>query len=195
MPACGRAEGRTPAPRQHPRGGRGEPPRRRRPFRVDLAGPREVGQHPLRPELSRRRTSGSTPARMARSSSSAAPTSRISSTRRPRPRSRSIDLTPAREFLEPDWGRRSLAGWAHHKFGLAIDPESWAGLDRAEIIRQLQAKAREHYALKESELPVRIALTRFLAERSPQHHLPPRYDREGLAAWAVGTVPHGHRRR
>ena len=28
-----------------------------------------------------------------------------------------IDLTPAREFLEPDWGRRSLAGWVHHKFG------------------------------------------------------------------------------
>ncbi len=76
-----------------------------------------------------------------------------------------IDLTPAREFLEPDWGRRSLAGWAHHKFGLAIDPESWTGLDRAEIVRQLQTKAREHYALKESELPVRIALTRFLAER------------------------------
>ena len=47
-----------------------------------------------------------------------------------------LDLNPAREFLEPDWGRRSLAGWAHHKFGFAIDPESWAGLDRAEIIRQ-----------------------------------------------------------
>ena len=30
---------------------------------------------------------------------------------------REVDLTPAREFLEPDWGRRSLAGWAHHKFG------------------------------------------------------------------------------
>ena len=95
-----------------------------------------------------------------------------------------FDLTPAKEFLEPDWGRRSLAGWAHHKFGLAIDPESWAGLDRPEVVRQLQAMARQHYALKEAELPVRIALTRFLAERSPQHHMPPRYDREGLAAWA-----------
>src|SRR4051794_13633957 len=48
-----------------------------------------------------------------------------------------FDLTPAKEFLESDWGRRSLAGWAHHKFGLAIDPQSWAGHDRAEIIRQL----------------------------------------------------------
>ena len=57
-----------------------------------------------------------------------------------------LDLAPAKEFLEPDWGRRSLAGWAHHKFALAIDPETWAGLDRAEIIRQLQAEARKHYA-------------------------------------------------
>src|SRR5208283_708057 len=88
-----------------------------------------------------------------------------------------------REFLESDWGRRSLAGWALHKFGVAIDPESWAGLDRAEIIRQLQEKARQHYALKEAELPVRIALTRFVADRS--QHMPPRYDREGLAAWAT----------
>jgi preprotein translocase subunit SecA len=96
-----------------------------------------------------------------------------------------FDLTPAREFLEPDWGRRSLAGWAHHKFGLAVDPESWAGLDRSEVISQLKSLARKHYALKEAELPVRIALTRFLADRfAQQQHLPPRYDREGLAAWA-----------
>src|SRR5262249_29845787 len=32
------------------------------------------------------------------------------------------------------------------------------------------------------ELPVRIAITRFLADRSAHHT--PRYDREGLAAWA-----------
>ncbi len=93
-----------------------------------------------------------------------------------------LDLAPAKEFLEPDWGRRSLAGWAHHKFALAIDPETWVGLDRAEIIRQLQTEARKHYAVKEAELPVRIAITRFLADRV--HNQTPRYDREGLAAWA-----------
>jgi preprotein translocase subunit SecA len=95
-----------------------------------------------------------------------------------------FDLTPAKEFLEPDWGRRSLAGWAHHKFGLVLAPEAWAGLDRAEMARKIQSEARKHYAQKEAELPVRIALTRFLAERSPQSHTAPRYDREGLAAWA-----------
>ncbi|MDR3621821.1 MAG: preprotein translocase subunit SecA [Paludisphaera borealis] len=93
-----------------------------------------------------------------------------------------LDLTPAKEFLESDWGRRSLAGWVHHKFGLAVDPETWQGLGRVEIVRQLRDKAREHYAVKESELPVRIAVTRFLGERSQSQT--PRYDREGLAAWA-----------
>ena len=92
-----------------------------------------------------------------------------------------IDLAPAREFLMPDWGRRSLSGWVHHKFALAIDPASWAGLDRAEIVRRVQGEARRLYALKESELPVRIALMRYLADRDqPQA---PRYDREGLAEW------------
>ncbi|WP_165227213.1 preprotein translocase subunit SecA [Aquisphaera insulae] len=99
-----------------------------------------------------------------------------------------FDLEPGREFLQPDWGRRSLAGWAHHKFGLVIDPADWAGKDKAEVTRQLQAQARTLYSRKEAELPVRIALTRFLGDRS-QHqgshqHVTPRLDREGLAAWA-----------
>ena len=37
-----------------------------------------------------------------------------------------IDLSPAKEFLQPEWGRRSLSGWVHHKFALAIDPPTWA---------------------------------------------------------------------
>ena len=30
-----------------------------------------------------------------------------------------IDLSQANEFLQPDWGKRTLAGWVHHKFTLA----------------------------------------------------------------------------
>jgi preprotein translocase subunit SecA len=92
-----------------------------------------------------------------------------------------IDLAPAREFLMPDWGRRSLSGWVHHKFALTIDPVSWAELDRAEMVRRIQGEARRLYALKESELPVRIALMRYLSDRD--HPQTPRYDREGLAGW------------
>jgi len=95
-----------------------------------------------------------------------------------------LDLEPAREFLQPDWGRRSLAGWAHHKFGIEVDPESWKGLDRAQVARRLKDQARELYVTKEAELPVRIAATRFLGDRSHGPNQAPRYDREGLAAWA-----------
>ena len=93
-----------------------------------------------------------------------------------------FDLSPAREFLEPDWGRRSLADWVHHKFAVAIDPTDWAELDRAEIVRRIKALSGELYALKEAELPVRIALIKYLGDRS--NHQNPRYDRAGLAAWA-----------
>lgn len=93
-----------------------------------------------------------------------------------------LDLSPAREFLQEDWGRRSLAGWLHHKFGLAIDPAEWAGLTKSKVVDQVVAKARELYGQKEGEFPVRVGLTRYLAERSQSQS--PRYDREGLAEWA-----------
>ncbi len=95
-----------------------------------------------------------------------------------------VDLSPAREFLTNDWGRRTVAGWAHHKFGVIADPAAWSGLGRADMVRQLQQQARELYDRKEAEFPVRVGLTRYLAERS-QGQQSPRYDRDGLAAWAT----------
>ncbi|MBX6312803.1 MAG: preprotein translocase subunit SecA [Isosphaeraceae bacterium] len=97
---------------------------------------------------------------------------------------RTVDLTPAREFLDPDFGRRSLAGWAHHKFGLTPDPAEWANLSQAEVAKRLQADARALYARKEAEFPVQVGLTRYLADRVQPGHTP-RYDRDGLAAWAT----------
>ncbi len=94
-----------------------------------------------------------------------------------------IDLSEAREFLLPDWGRRSLREWAQHKFGTAIDSASWADLDRAEIVRRIKEEARRIYANKEAELPARIALLRYMGDRS--QHQAPRYDRDGLAAWVM----------
>jgi preprotein translocase subunit SecA len=93
-----------------------------------------------------------------------------------------IDLAPAREFLLPDWGRRSLSGWVHHKFTIAIDPADWTGLDRGEIVRLIKAEARRLYTMKEAELPARIAMLRYLADHRDAGG-PPRLDREGLAAW------------
>ena len=93
-----------------------------------------------------------------------------------------VDLAPAREFLQPDWGRRSLAGWLHHKFGIAVDPADWAEMDKPGVVANIQALARKLYAQKEAEFPVRVGMTRFLHERTQTQ--PARYDREGLAAWA-----------
>jgi preprotein translocase subunit SecA len=97
---------------------------------------------------------------------------------------RAVELEPARELLVEDWGRRTLADWAYHKFGVALDPAGWTGLGKAAIVKRLQEQARELYDRKEAEFPVRVGLTKFLAERS-QGQSSPRYDRDGLAAWAT----------
>ena len=95
---------------------------------------------------------------------------------------RKVDLDQAGEFLREDWGRRSLAGWLHHKFGIAVDPAKWASLTKAEVGAESLALARKLYAQKEAEFPVRVGMTRYLHERTQTQ--PARYDRDGLAAWA-----------
>ena len=93
-----------------------------------------------------------------------------------------VDLQPAKEFLLEDWGRRSLAGWLHHKFGIAMDAAEWANLSKDEVTRRVLAQTRALYTVRESEFPVRVGTTRFLHERTAGSA--PRYDREGLAEWA-----------
>jgi preprotein translocase subunit SecA len=93
-----------------------------------------------------------------------------------------IDLEQAREFLLPDWGRRSLSDWIHHKFGVAFDSDLWADQDRAENVRRIQAEARRRYSEKEAEFPLRIATMRLLADHPGDGNVP-RPDCEGLAEW------------
>ena len=106
---------------------------------MDLAGAGELGQHAVRAEPQGKRPAENRRHRRRRASV------------RPR-RSRGI---PQREGRRVDPEDRPLArrassssptgddarsrGWVHHKFALAIDPASWAGLDRAEIVRRIQA--------------------------------------------------------
>ena len=93
-----------------------------------------------------------------------------------------VDLKPASEFLAEDWGVKSLAGWIHHKFSLALDYRPWVGKPKSQVIDLLRQEARALYGRKESEFPVRVAMTKFIADRTPGQ--PPRYDREGIAHWA-----------
>ena len=94
----------------------------------------------------------------------------------------SVDLDPASEFLAEDWGRRSLAGWLQHKFGIDADPAEWANLAKSEVVEQARRLASQVYSHKEAEFPVRVGMTRFLHERTQTQ--PARYDREGLANWS-----------
>ncbi len=95
---------------------------------------------------------------------------------------KAVELAPAKEFLDEDWGLFSLSGWVHHKFGLALDPANWRGLTSEEVAKKVVEEGKKHYVSKEAEFPVRVALSRFFRERDGGPG--PRYDREGLAAWA-----------
>ncbi len=95
---------------------------------------------------------------------------------------RAVDLSPAKDFLVEDWGKKSLAGWIHHKFGLALDPSGWDRLSKSDIAAKVREAARNHYERKESEFPVRVAFSRFIADRNASG--PSKIDRDGLAAWA-----------
>jgi preprotein translocase subunit SecA len=92
-----------------------------------------------------------------------------------------VSLEQGRLFLSPEWGIRSLCGWAHHKFGIALDPATLVDKSADELTKQLSEQARQIYAQKEIEFPVRVGLARFMAERAGGGQ---RYDREGLVQWA-----------
>ncbi len=100
-----------------------------------------------------------------------------------------VDLAPAAEFLHEDWGRRTLAGWVHHKFGLALDYAPWRGTSNGDVVRAIQHGARALYTRKEAEFPVRVALTRYISDKTPG--APIRIDREGLVTWAEQRL-HAH---
>ena len=187
-------QGRAPAPRDDPPGDGGKPARRRRSLGMDLAGPGELGQHPVRAQPQGKRPQEVSPSPTARNSSSGHDDLEEFLNEKAVESLQKIDLSPAREFLQPDWGRRSLSGWVHHKFALAIDPASWAELDRAEIVRRIQAQARELYT-PEGSRAAGADRPDAISWATARSHQTPRYDREGLAAWARARYQTPDRRR
>lgn len=102
----------------------------------------------------------------------------------------SVDLAGGKDFLEPDWGYRSVADWARLKFGLKIEAKQLADKDPAAIKEILHRQVMDLYRQKEIEFPVKVAMGRFMAEKNPQQ---PgggqRYDREGLFRWVSVRFP------
>src|SRR5262249_54528344 len=89
-----------------------------------------------------------------------------------------VKLGDGSVFLEEDWGRRSLCDWARAKFGLKVDPALLAGKSNADIAAYLDEQVLAMYRQKEIEFPVKVGMTRFMAEKSVGPHAGHRYDRE-----------------
>lgn len=97
---------------------------------------------------------------------------------------RAVDLSAGRDYLEPDWGRRSLCDWARLKFQLQVTPRSLVDKPSEDIKALLRDQVAEIYRQKEMELPVKVGLARFMPERQAQPGHSKTYDREGLFQWA-----------
>ena len=83
-----------------------------------------------------------------------------------------LDLAPAKDSSSPTGAAARWRAGPITSSALAIDPESWAGLDRAEIVRQLQAEARKLYA-RQGSRAARADRDHAVPGRSLAHTRPP----------------------
>ena len=99
-----------------------------------------------------------------------------------------IDLAAGRDFLQPDWGYRSISDWVRLKFQVQILPESLADKNAEAIKAALQDQVRQLYRMREIEFPVTVGMARFMSDRG---HVGggQRYDREGLYQWSKARFP------
>jgi preprotein translocase subunit SecA len=100
-----------------------------------------------------------------------------------------IDLTGGRDFLEPDWGVRSVCDWVRLKFQIKVEPPDLAGKEPEEVKKLVHDEVMKLYRQKQIEFPVRVGMTSYMSDR--QHAGPEgrRYDREGLFQWARKRFP------
>jgi len=93
-----------------------------------------------------------------------------------------VDLTKGAVYLEKDWGVRALVDWVDRKFSIKLDlsdmEEVKLEVARERIVKDVYRLYRE----KEIEYPVKVAMARFMSDRS-QGPMGQRYDREGLYGW------------
>ncbi len=95
------------------------------------------------------------------------------------------DLSRGQPYLQPDWGLRSLVDWFHLKFQIKLEPAQLQDQSQQQLADMLLEKVHDLYRQKEAEFPVRVAMARFMADRSQAGLAGQRYDREGLYCWAL----------
>jgi preprotein translocase subunit SecA len=99
-----------------------------------------------------------------------------------------VDLTKGREYLEPDWGVRSVCDWARLKFQFKLEPKDLADKEPEQVKLLLHEQVMQIYREKEIEFPVKVGMARFMADK-PQQLGGQRYNREGLYQWAKQRFP------
>jgi preprotein translocase subunit SecA len=95
-----------------------------------------------------------------------------------------VDLSTGKQYLEADWGLRSLCDWARLKFQISLSVGDLKDKSPEAIQEMLHGRVMDIYRQKEMELPVKAGMARFMAERPQQPGGGQRYDREGLYRWA-----------
>jgi preprotein translocase subunit SecA len=105
-----------------------------------------------------------------------------------------IDLGDGREFLEPNWGLRSLCDWARLKFQIKLTPEDLAGKDEDDVKKVLHDRVLDLYRQREIEFPVRAGMARFMSDQPGTAPGGQRYNREGLYYWAAMRFPQARER-
>lgn len=100
-----------------------------------------------------------------------------------------VDLSEGKHYLAPDWGARSISDWARLKYSVKIPAAEIQDKSNDEIKAILSKEILALYRQKEIEFPVKLAMTRFMAEHRPVAPGSQKYDREGLLTWTQMRFP------
>ena len=95
-----------------------------------------------------------------------------------------VDLSEGAKFLDRSWGVTSLCDWANAKFRIDLTPEQVGTMDETEAKSLILNRVRAVYRQKETDFPVQVAMSSFMAEKATGAAGQQRYNREGLYAWA-----------
>ena len=101
-----------------------------------------------------------------------------------------VDLSDGKDFLDADWGQRSLCDWARLQFQIKISLEEVTSKSEAEVKALLSEKIRALY--RQGDRVSGDGRDGSLHERSHRRAKCPdgqRYNRDGLLAWATERFP------
>ena len=93
-----------------------------------------------------------------------------------------IDLSGCDRLLDADYGLNTACNWLQDKFGIELEPTEVKDLESNEFMDLAHHRAQQAYDERESEYPVRAAMSRFASrDRSGAQQ---GFQREELVEWA-----------